>query len=151
MCLDISLFARRKKAKSDITVAKVIVVPLTDDSLYGSQPYTPYQRFPIEFGKLYTSELVRDGWDIDQGLHSYADFVDAYYVSRHLAYGRYNGGFFNDKLDLKVYKAIIPKGSFYYFGKHGDNGASYASNQLIITDEILHSMTSYGNSDVPLY
>lgn len=149
MCLDLSLFARRKTAKSDIEVAKVLVAPLTDDNLYGSQPYTPFQRFPIDFNKLYTSELVRDGWDIDQGLHSYADFSDAHFAARHLAHGRYNVGYYNDRIDVCVFKAIIPKGSFYYFGKHGDVGASYASNQLIITDEVLGSIGKYDN--VPFY
>lgn len=127
MCLNLSLFARKNTAKSDIEVAKVLIVPRTDDNRYDSQPCTPFQRFPIEFNKLYTSELVRKGWTIEDGLHSYADLADAYYVA-HLMSSLYR---------MKVFKAIIPKGSFYYFGKHSYVGASYASNQLIITDEIL--------------
>ena len=131
MCLDISLFARRKTAKSDIAVAKVLVVPLNEDGLYGSQPYTPFQRFPIDFGHLYQSNLVRDWWDIEDGLHSYADLYDANYAAIKLAHGRYNNG----GLDVQVFKAIIPKGSFYYFGKYGNVGASFASNQLIILNQ----------------
>lgn len=144
MCLDLSLFARRKTAKNDIEVAKVLIVPLTDDNQYGFQPYTPFQNLSIEFNNLYTSELVRDGWAIDQGLHSYADLADAYYTARLLYNGCYNG-----RVDVRVFKAIIPKGSFYYFGKHADVGASYASNQLIITDEVLGSIGKY--DDVSFY
>ncbi len=150
MCLDISLFARRKTAKRDIEVSKVLIVPLNEDGLYGSQPYTPFQRFPVDFGHLYQSDLVRDWWDIEDGLHSYADFADAHYAASMLAHGRYNNGFYNGRLDVNVFKAIIPKGAFYYFGKHGDVGASYASNQLIITDEVLGTIGK-DDADVPFY
>lgn len=140
MCLTLSLFARRKKARRDIEVAKVLIVPLTDDGLYGSRPYTPYQRYPVEFNQLYTSYLMRDGWEIEDGLHSYADFSDAYNTALTLARWCYNTGYYTGHLKISVFKAIIPKGSFYYFGKHGDAAASYASDQLIITNEILGSI-----------
>lgn len=149
MCLNLSIFASRNTAKRHITVAKVLIVPLNDEGTYGDQPFTPFQRLPIEFEKLYTSELVRDGWDIHQGLHSYADFADAHYVASQLANNCFNNNYYNRRLDARVFKAIIPKGSFYYFGKHGDVGASYASSQLIITDEVLGSIGKYDN--VPFY
>ena len=135
MCLNISLFARRKTAKRNIEVAKVLIVPLTDDGLNDSPLYTPFRRFPIDFGKLYTSELVRDLWAIEDGLHSYADADDAHFAARNLAHGRYHFAYYNRRVDVQAFRAIIPKGASYYFGKHGGAGASYASNQLIILNE----------------
>ena len=77
---------------------------------------TPYQRFPIEIGETYESDLIkRYGNQIYKGLHSF---------------GNLNEAIEDAKLDCDIIvKCIIPKGSTYYIGKFNDK-VSYASNKL---------------------
>lgn len=144
MCLDLSLFARRKTTKHDIEVCKVICVPLESQR----SPFTPYQHYEIQIGAEYSAKLERSGWKVERGLHSYADLSDAMYKASMFFHTKYNVACYNGEMAIKVFKAIIPKGSQYYFGKHGIDGDSYASNRLIITDEVLHELI---DRDVPLY
>lgn len=74
---------------------------------------TPYRYFPVEIGKTYHSELIREDNEVNIGLHSYKFMEDA-------------------RLDTEGYiivKCIIPKGSEYYEGVFWDE-ISYASNCL---------------------
>ncbi len=133
MCLNLSLFARRKTAKQNIAVCKVLCVPLYDPT----RSFTPYQKYPVTFNVLDTSRLIRESWDVKEGMHTYADIADARRIAFNFFHKRYNVACYNGDMDVKVYKAIIPAGANYYYGKHGTMGKSYASDQLIVTDEIL--------------
>ena len=73
---------------------------------------TPYQYATVQIGETYTSDLLRCGFKVNVGLHSYTTYKDAK----------------NDGHGVVV-KCIIPKGAEYYEGTFAGVG-SCASNQL---------------------
>lgn len=92
--------------------------------LPGNLYRTFYQKAIIEIGKTYISKLIVEDFDINIGLHSYKHIIDILPPLLEHIY---------------IVRCIIPKGSEYYEGIHGDN-ESFASNQLtylkIINDNI---------------
>lgn len=77
---------------------------------------TPYQDFRVEIGNTYTSELKKNGYEVNEGLHSFSTLQEA----------RQDGD--SEGEDVHV-ECIIPKGSKYYIGLFG-GGVSYASDTL---------------------
>lgn len=86
---------------------------------------TPYKNMSVIFNCLYTSNIERytSSWGyseflIEKGLHSFVNMIDPTILKANSKY-------------MKIFKAIIPKGSEVYYGTNDD----IVSNQLIITDE----------------
>ena len=93
----------------DTTVTSIII---NNKEVIDLKIVTPFRNFPIEIGKTYDSELIKNNEYVHEGLHSYKnlDHAKNYYV--------------------KFYaECIIPKGSKYYEGKFVDKDA-YASDKL---------------------
>ena len=109
-------------ADKDITCYKVL-------RTYYKTLHSPYQYFDWELNKLYTVKLPlkkdarkNDRGIINKGLHSFSMLKRAKSSGVFL---NYNG--------RKIYKAIIPKGSYYYYNS---DKKEYASNQLIIIKKV---------------
>lgn len=85
---------------------------IIDDETIVLEYITPYRKFPVQLGKTYYSELIKDDYVVEIGLHSYASWADAW-----------SDG------PGEVVKCIIPKGSEYYEGDFS-GFKSYASNCL---------------------
>lgn len=118
--MKLSLFARKLVAPQDIVVYKVV------GQFPGSQALQAcYYDFDYEINKCYTTQMVREGLEVENGFHSYKDIKSAM--------------MFRDKIgpSLKIVECVIPKGSEYYAGKQRVytskyDGAGFVSNSLII-------------------
>lgn len=130
MCLYLSVFAFRRKAKQDIPVFKVLVMPAD-----GRNSFTPYQRTGMQLGSEYTSQLKREGFEVNYGLHTYEDFIDARNLASSLQRGLFRSRHYNEGLNVIVVDAIIPQGSYYYVGDHEGRGTSYASTNLRLSND----------------
>ena len=115
-------------AKEDIICYKFLIRSVYDDNgVYR----TPYKNFPITIGSEYTSELNKDEFLVDMGLHTFKNLEDT-----------------RKRASLNTYyticKCLIPKGSRYYKGTFNtfDNHwndvwfESYASDRLIYLEII---------------
>lgn len=133
MCLDISLFSRRRKAKKDIHVFKVLVLPTPyDGNEY--EPYTPYVQTYMPFGSSQLSKLVREMiFSVEEGIHTFETQYAARILARQLARTKYRAPWVSGDLNLVVVECTIPKGAYYYKGTFGSQ-VSYASNKLVIGD-----------------
>ena len=106
MCLTIKNNTRKRTAKKDMTVYKV-VNRLTNP--YNGKTFftTPYRAAPVEIGKTYRSELIRyvkNGYKrIDVGIHS---FVDLLWAERYVF----------SATSRVIVRCTIPAGSKYYVG-----------------------------------
>lgn len=117
MCLDLKFFAFRRKAKEDIKVFKVLY--------YREGKYfTPFQHYQVEIGKEYTSKLDRKFFSVEDGLHSFEDYMDAWFVAQVRQA-------VTTRSEYIVVGCTIPKGAYYYKGFYGHD-VSYASDRLII-------------------
>ncbi len=93
----------------DMVVCKVLLPTIKEYT-------TPFRDMPVTFNQLYTASIkIHRNSRIEEGLHSFKSKTKAMEWT----------GF------IKIFKAIIPKGSEVYYGINGD----IVSNQLIITDE----------------
>lgn len=112
MCFVTTPYKRAKIAKEDIYVYKMLKV--TDSGLYA-----PYQGDTYELHKVYNCKKLKkrvpSTGEINEGLHSYKDPVDAQRASKIL----------ESKGIRSVYIAVIPEGSLYY-----ENELHYCSNKL---------------------
>lgn len=105
-------------AEKDITCYKVLLKHPINKKFQ-----SPYQYVPYEIETLIESEIgtphykvweERNG--IDSGLHSFSSIIRA---------GRYT----NQEDNRRIFKATIPKGSYYYFNPEKKE---YVSNKLIV-------------------
>lgn len=125
MCLRIASNAVEKVAEADIICYKV----LKSWRVWKFEFLTsPFRGKWYRLGRTYTAKLQRSmdifqKHEVNNGLHS---FGEAYAAS--IPLGKSEG----------VYTAIIPKGSKYYTGRFG-GCVSYASNALIVTEEVVYS------------
>ncbi len=131
MCLDISLFARRKTAKHDIEVFKVLCA--SPDGPPGWK--TPYRKVPVNFNVPMEADLSRGIMTVNAGIHSYSTHTGARRAMAHMGdINLWCWGFEPDR--YSIFKAIIPKGAEYYVGQHeyieGFFTGSYASDKLLI-------------------
>ena len=119
--LKILLIPKPKKAKKDIKVFKVLEL----NGLFLHSPYYNKERCwainwlyksNIQGDVSFQENLFRSMIEVSQGFHAYTSLNDAY-LKKLL------------NKDYVVCEAIIPKGSRYYLGTHGD----IVSNQLKIT------------------
>ena len=112
MCLIIKNNTKRRTARKDITVYKLVV---KRDGKY----FTPYRFAPVEIGKTYYSELIRYNKGVSNrpavnvGIHSFVDLSSVIELKAIHEHGVYA-------------MCTIPKGSKYYVGNNGD----IASNAL---------------------
>lgn len=110
MCLEISIFSRKRIAKKDIVCYKY---------LYQEQNelYTPFQHCLVKIGETYFSDIERRflNRNIQKGLHSLVNLQDIIVET----FGN----------NLIIVQCIIPKGSIYYKGKWSGID-SYVSNFL---------------------
>ena len=115
MCLT-ATHRRVKIAKEDIVCYKLL----------DSKLKSPFKGFKYKLNKLTVSNLdiPDEDKDIYKGLHAYQNISSANSDIKGI---RLFFGIITD-----VYKAIIPKGSRYYLGKHND----IVSNQMIIKELI---------------
>lgn len=82
---------------------------------------SPFRGFSYRLRKTYKSKIIRSRYSsdrIEEGLHSYSDFDQAYYRTHY---------------DESIYKAIIPKGSTYYYNPEDHE---YVSNRLKVIKKI---------------
>lgn len=118
MCLQIKKNTKVQMAEEDMVVWKHIIGS-EKDGIY----YTSYQKFPIELGVIYESDLCveKNKGTIDHsvsiGLHSYKDRKDALFGA---------SSYFNEFL----VKCRIPKEASYYEGTF-NRAISFASDKLI--------------------
>lgn len=120
MCLNLGLFSKKHIAKEDITVYKLV-----RQDVETSEIFTPFQWSYIKLGVEYESELIRKGFSVEDGLHSFVKlrgckrFAAKYFIPNLLHSHR--------KL---IIECKIPKGSTYYKG-YFCNRRSIASDKLI--------------------
>ena len=95
----------------DIYVTDLIIEDVSN--IYTYEYHTAYRKFKVEIGNTYTSELIREEYEVSIGLHSFAKLKDCK----------------NDGSGVYV-RCIIPKGAKYYRGTFFGN-SSYASDTLI--------------------
>lgn len=92
---------------------------------------SPYMPCEYELGKEYESKLINNAGCVEEGFHSFPNFIDCWnemesFIHTHRTHMR------NKK--LYVYKCIIPEYSCYYNGDYyGVN--SMASDRIIIVEK----------------
>ena len=127
MCLYIE--SSRLKAREDIVCYKVC-------SVKNNRIYSKIQHFHYRKGVIYKADKSclphYNGYVYDGYFHSYENFNIAHYILTNAI----------PKKDLKIFKCIIPKGSYYFRGTHtGGNGknrlSGYASKQIKLVEEII--------------
>ena len=98
--------------------------------------HSPYYPMKWEVGKTYINTEV--GIEDVFPTHEYKDIYNGYYHT----YNSLEGCVINAETDYRassvhyyVFKAIIPKGSEYYMGKHSAYSYGYASKQLKLTNK----------------
>jgi hypothetical protein len=96
----------------DRAVTKIIVNK--EDICANKTPHyvTYFQEAEVEIGKTYTSKLIKEDEEVNEGLHSFGKLEDAKTFTSFVA------------------KCIIPKGSRYYEGIFECSYLSYASNKI---------------------
>lgn len=115
MCLELkNSRIKAKIATKDIVCYKGLI---KKDNIY----YTPYQNCIIEIGNTYKSNIIKEGNEINIGLHSFVTIEDLkpWSVRGMGTWGKLMG----------YIKCIIPKGSKYYIGIFGKYN-SYVSDTL---------------------
>lgn len=147
MCLTISeTDNQRKIAKEDIPCYKVMYKSMSGNFLFSLYRYAPYVQHEIATTELgFPDQVDFRAWEITDGLHS---FVDYQHAKSHMDQGISSIRPRNSEprlCEMFCYNAIIPKGAEYYEGRF-NGGGSYASNQLIITEEFdfFHTDTYLG-------
>lgn len=121
MCLIIKKSSVALIATEDIICYKVLTYIITVGKWL-----TYFKYSPVTIGDTYHSELTRQELTItdaiEKGLHSFASLEDA-------------NNFVSDRLNVGVFKCVIPKGSTYYKGSFF-NWKSYASDTLVYIEII---------------
>ena len=112
MCLIINPVNVALEAETDIVCWKFLEIVNYKKGKFK----TPYKNFPVKIGKTYTSKLVKEGKEVNVGIHSFVKIEDA--LDYQNGYGRV------------VAKCIIPKGSMYFLGAYDLTDDSYASDKL---------------------
>lgn len=126
MCLYTS-HVKPKVAKEDIICYKIMYYKPRNVH----KAISIYQGFRYKLGTLYKSELIYHIYKtVHEGFHSYKNLKDA--INKRLLISRY-------LKEIKIFKCIIPKGSTYYVGIYS-GVHSFASNKIIITEEINHEL-----------
>lgn len=117
-----------KKSRKNINCYKILII--NDDGTY----ITPFQRFPIEFDKLYTNteklrvEDYENEFNVFEGVfHSFSRRYFAN-VALHVLVAEIKLGFIKDSILTKntrfqIINAIIPKGTEYLTGNNNDYGS----------------------------
>lgn len=131
MCLILDKDSIKTIAYTDIVVYKVVARvrsrrPGLPDVFYRSLYYNfDYDKDVVYSGELRrTVSLYSHNWIIEDGFHSYARLEDAMCITE---------GYYT------VVKCIIPAGSEFYKG-HGVYGTTeYASNKIVIKEEVNNS------------
>ena len=117
------------KARDDIVCYKVCRVTY-------NRIFSKNQHFCYKMEKTYEANKSclphYEGYVSDGYFHSYSDLNIAHYVLTRDFPAK----------DLKIFKCVIPKGSYYFKGTHtGGNGenrlSGYASKQIKIVEEII--------------
>ena len=115
MCLNLNLFGLVPRiAFKDIKCYKVL-----NEVYYfnaGTVFETPYTCSRIRIGNTYNSRLVRNGFSVEDGLHSFSSIKGASLLAK----GSNNS---------IIVECVIPKGTMYYKGEFWKHG-SYASKKL---------------------
>lgn len=122
MCLNIT--AGSFIAKRNITVYKIARKSLAIEGDY----FAPYRGSQYVIGSPMEAEMHGYDNDIEEGLHSFANYSSAVEHCDELQ--QQNLG-----VEYVVMKAIIPKGAEYYEGKFV-YWSGYASNKLTIVREL---------------
>ena len=83
-----------------------------------------------KFNEISTSSLkMEDDFTVRIGIHSFKSKFDAF--KQMLLYNRYT------PQELKLFRCVIPSGSYYYDGKmDGDKCKNYASDKIIFVNEV---------------
>lgn len=118
MCLYVSSKKNRKKAKEDIICYKVL------NTKHGDL-LSIFEHFKWTLGVEETAEKATDIWGDkirDGYFHTYDNYFNA--VKESLFPG------------FEVFECIIPKGTYYYKGRHSDSFEGYASKKLIVVKQL---------------
>lgn len=134
LCLTTGGYSR-KQAKEDIPCYKVLLnIRKEDGSIELVSPYIQQCKWKIgetkydkkkAHGTISTFKEVTGGY-----LHTFKDLASCFYMN---SPGQHTF--------TRVYKAIIPKGTYYYDGHCSFGGNSYASKALKIVDECFKEKT----------
>lgn len=134
MCLCVDLnYHKVKKEKPIALVAKQTILVHKMIEIDGRKLFTPYSCMPINFNddeygmffyKTTRFSFDRSYWDeryyVIKGIHTFAEIEDAEDSLRFLST--------NCGSNVKLYNAVIPKGSKFFIGKDGD----IASSNLVV-------------------
>lgn len=92
---------------------------------------SPYMQYEYELGKEYESKLINDAGRVEEGFHSFPNFIDCWNEMESFINTSYKP--WRNK-NLYVYKCIIPENSFYYNGDYC-GVKSMASDRIIIVEK----------------
>ncbi len=151
MCLEIRKDQKKMIAKEDIPCVKVLYV--------GETLMSPYKHTPYELGEEKTAVIanveVVERLGVGEWCKTFDGVISSEFIGEFEVY-RFNSYYISEGLhscsdmkgandiieslkmyyfSVKVFHAIIPKGSEYYEGKFAGYG-SYVSSKLIITGEV---------------
>lgn len=138
MCLILDKNSVRTVAYTDIVVYKVVTEAkrtvkqsffgfIQSETFYRSPYYLfEYEKDVVYYGALEKATCIYSGnRTVDQGFHSYARLEDA----------KRNTGPYGI-----VVKCIIPTGAEFFKGTGIDQTPQYASNKIMIKEEVKHSI-----------
>ena len=128
MCLILEKDSVKTIAYTDIIVYKVVtrVKPRRSNVFYRSLYYNfDYYKDVLYCGELHqTVSPYSCNWIIENGFHSYARLEDAMCIAEDY---------------YSIVKCIIPAGSEFYKGHGVDFTQQYASNKIVIKEEVRKS------------
>lgn len=133
MCLCVDLnYHKVKKEKPIALVAKQTILVHKMIEIDGRKLFTPYSCMPINFNddeygmffykttRFSFEEYAMKKYYVIKGIHTFAEIEDAEDSLRFLST--------NCGSNVKLYNAVIPKGSKFFIGKDGD----IASSNLVV-------------------
>jgi len=134
LCLTTGGYSR-KQAKEDIPCYKVLLnIKKEDGSIELVSPYMQKCKWKIgetKYDKKKTNRTISTFKEVNGGyLHTFKDLESCFFMNSQGLHAF-----------TRVYKAIIPKGTYYYDGYSSFGGNSYASKALKIVDECFKEKT----------
>ena len=120
MCL-ITKQKQPEIAKEDVVCYKIIKLN-PNNRKYESYFYSEMK---WKLNQLYSTTLDKSGKYVLEGFHSYAHYQDALEILEK-----------EMPLGCILVKCVIPKGAYYYKGKHNDDKEGYTSNKITMTEFI---------------
>lgn len=151
LCIDLKYHKRKNNRAIPLVAEQTIFVHKMVEKDDNNHYYTPYNYMPINFDDEYGMFFYKttrfsyynDGCSstiyINKGIHSFTDIEEA--ESNNKYFSCLCGA------DVRIYNAVIPKGSKFFIGRNGD---IVSSNLVVFKNKTKYNKNKKYFGDVPI-